>query len=1766
MRKVSAKRFSSIVSVNLCIGLLLVCAISGSAQTTRNTDYSPDKTLQSNARVNPSTLAMELSIPLGGYTGRAGNSMPVTFDYTSKVWQMRNFSAFAHPSGEIGTTVVPMYARRSAAGWTTSLGVPRIDYQYDLYTGNYSGAAYEGQIWTNEYSLPYPVNLYYIKRVRITLPNGSSHELRASDAPIDCGNTTNGCPFPDFPGTYLSVDGSKMRLEEGTTGSTLYMPDGSRYLFGAMSSQLDYICRIATAYIDRHGNRTTYNSTNKQWTDTMGRVLTNPLLANYGYEQEQTVGDQPVTLPGMNGGTTSATLSWRYLKDPNGGESGLGNPNQNLSYPAIYYCDGGYFSTVPGTYLFTNTDYEFRVCNYAASYPGSTFNPVVLTKITLANGQSYQFKYNLYGEIEKIIYPTGGYERFIYSYIPPVQRSLDTFEQTNRGVVNRWMSAKGDGTDEISWTYAASRSQSSPYPYKVTTTNPDGTRTEQLLHDEPDTQVQRPYGFDKAKTGRSYEDRVYSSGNPSQLLRRHLTSYEWTGAQTGGYSGATRDFRPKKEISIIFEPGSSYALAQMSETVYDTHTDAQYFASLNPKQTKTYHYVVLSASDAQPSTLTADSEFTRIANLLSNATVASIAEMDYLYDSNYKTRNITGLVTETRVKDASENVKAKIQISYDESSYSLSSSGTMPTAAANSWVDLTQPGELGSIVGSKRGLPTTVKNYSDIATSQYIETHSFYDQYGNLRKTRDGRNKERETEYDDDYAFAYPTKSISPIPGDGTNGSNAAFITTAAYNYNTGLPTSTTDANGLETRMEYVDALLRPTKASNYYLNQPVGGQTITEYGAGTTAATRFVKVKTQIDEQKWKEGYSWYDGLGRTYKTQSVDSSGDVFTETQYDNMGRAKKSSNPYRTGETVYWTENFYDDLGRVKEVHSPLETGQTTPAKLLTAYSLATTGSQIGTVVTVTDQALKQRRSITNALGQLKRVDEPNDQGQLDASGVPAQSTAYSYDPLNNLTTVTQGSQTRSFVYDSLSRLKSATNPEHGNTVGGSYVPGTISYTYDNNGNLQTKTDARDVKTTYAYDALNRVISRTYTLANGNPLPSELATPAVSYYYDNLTNAKGKLIKVSSSVSTTEYTEFDNLGRIKKSKQTTDGTIYPEMEYTYNLSGALVEQKYPSGRVVKNVLDADGDLALVQSKKNANYGYWTYANSFTYTAAGAVSSMQLGNGRWESTIFNNRLQPAQIALGTVQNGTDKLKLNFDYSTTQNNGNVLSQTITVPTVGQAPGFTATQNYTYDSLNRLKSATETIGAQTWKQTFLYDRYGNRQFDITNNNTTTIPTGCAQTVCNPTPNTTNNRLNGYLYDNSGNTTTDAEGKTFVYDAENKQTIVRNPANQIIGEYFYDGDGKRVKKKGLINGQWEETIFVYDAAGKLVAEYSNQISQTPQVSYLTSDHLGSPRINTDQNGAVIARHDYHPFGEEIYTSQRTQGVGYADDSVRKQFTGYERDEESELDYAQARYFNSGQGRFTSVDPLMASASVYNPQTFNRYSYVMNNPLNLTDPTGMTAGCPEGQTCKTDDEGNEYYINAKGIVVYTGIVASVVTVAAKETLKEVIIEPKWWEMAWYYTKKGVANTGKGILTVGRIGGAALSIILNPSNTGCGADGRSMGSDGNCVGESIFDKTISMSDEPEPSADNPTENPTEEQTPADTKKKKDKKKEKEKKKARDWTKLSDGEVDKMIDKGIHPHDLKPDSKYDLYKNGNGDIFVRRKKGRGEPDPTGLNINDF
>jgi RHS repeat-associated protein len=117
------------------------------------------------------------------------------------------------------------------------------------------------------------------------------------------------------------------------------------------------------------------------------------------------------------------------------------------------------------------------------------------------------------------------------------------------------------------------------------------------------------------------------------------------------------------------------------------------------------------------------------------------------------------------------------------------------------------------------------------------------------------------------------------------------------------------------------------------------------------------------------------------------------------------------------------------------------------------------------------------------------------------------------------------------------------------------------------------------------------------------------------------------------------------------------------------------------------------------------------------------------------------------------------------------------------------------------------------------------------------------------------------------------------------------------------------------------------------------------VEYYHLDALGSVRVITDQNGAVVERHDYLPFGEEWNPPASTAGQPL-------RFTGKERNKETGFDYFGARYYASRAGRFTTVDPVITlEENLVDPQRWNRYAYVRNNPLRHTDPDGRCIdGC------------------------------------------------------------------------------------------------------------------------------------------------------------------------------------------------------------------------
>lgn len=200
-----------------------------------------------------------------------------------------------------------------------------------------------------------------------------------------------------------------------------------------------------------------------------------------------------------------------------------------------------------------------------------------------------------------------------------------------------------------------------------------------------------------------------------------------------------------------------------------------------------------------------------------------------------------------------------------------------------------------------------------------------------------------------------------------------------------------------------------------------------------------------------------------------------------------------------------------------------------------------------------------------------------------------------------------------------------------------------------------------------------------------------------------------------------------------------------------------------------------------------------------------------------------------------------------------------------------------------------------------------------------------------------------YAYDAVGNVTNDGI-HSYSYDAESRLVSVDGGTT---ASYLYDARNWRVRKtSGGANTQyvWEggAAIAEYNGgSGALISEYiyaGGRMLAREQgggIRYFHQDRL-STRLITDGNGAVVGTMDHHPYGEDAQT-----GVG---ESEKHRLTSYERDGEANTDYAMNRQYHTGTGRFMRPDPI--AGSIEDPQSWNRYAYVMNDPVDLIDPEGL----------------------------------------------------------------------------------------------------------------------------------------------------------------------------------------------------------------------------
>jgi RHS repeat-associated protein len=859
-----------------------------------------------------------------------------------------------------------------------------------------------------------------------------------------------------------------------------------------------------------------------------------------------------------------------------------------------------------------------------------------------------------------------------------------------------------------------------------------------------------------------------------------------------------------------------------------------------------------------------------------------------------------------------------------------------------------------------------------------------YDQYGNLTDIYDPNNTQTHLVYGS-VAPSINPNIVNLWPTSKTEAYGTGLARTTTYSYNStnnwlhGIPNQVVDYNGM-TRTVSVDFLGRKVGDA-----EGSGSNLLTVWSASIDDVNRKMQVISTIGTNWAQQSVSatFYDQLGRTTLTEmlectslgpqgqagqcsplqttdqnvAVTSQTGIKVQTRYLYQApyTYKLVSNPYRAGtssaaggeDTMGWTLTRFDQNGRVNKVmrypgatppppFNGTDSDGGCPGSQAAAYSCYSASSTLGSSVAQYDEVGNNTLSYTDGLGRLAQVTE---YGFANTAYATSLTTTYSYDTLDDLTSVAPGyGSGRSFTYDSLRRLQTAYNPESGTT----------SYTYDENGNLTSRTDARNIVTCYGnlngstcdysgYDQLNRPTKRSYS--DG--------TATVTYLYNG---AMDQLFSVTSGDTTNTYSNYDVLNRPGTITQSQlDGSFTSPVSETYTGQNEPATITYPSGRVVTTSYDDAGRPIGVSSATNT---YATVASGLGngYAAHGDIRNVTLGHGTnavTQTRSYDGKLEPLTIT--AKQNSTQQLQLTMQYLA---NGNVSSEQIA------RPGFTAYQGFAYDGANRLCSATESAspgngpanctatppGGLNWAQQYVYDPVGNQAVVGTVMPGLTA-TPMAVSVTSTVPFNSQNQYTGAGYDNAGNMkSVSAATMQFTYDAEGRMiTETDNGASPpLTATFTYDGQGRRVRKATAAG----TTYYTYGPMGELISETGG--TALPKTTYLTADHLGSTRLVTNSAG-YLGCHDYLPFGQEILASYGTRANSLCYDlpDTDIQFTGQVRDTDTtfELDNFGARYLSGAMGRFTSADSPFADQQSDDPQSWNLYAYARNNPLKYVDPTG-----------------------------------------------------------------------------------------------------------------------------------------------------------------------------------------------------------------------------
>jgi RHS repeat-associated protein len=1286
--------------------------------------------------------------------------------------------------------------------------------------------------------------------VVFTAPDGTEHEL------VDQGTLGQPINYPSCSlngnsrgTTFVSRNDPGMTFISDTpirdapywgpdriTGY-LKMADGTVYRFGAIDHPLpwgSWHTPIISWVRDANGNKTTFVYTNDAYGDHLTSVkdsLNRELTFEYGVTEAPYGYIDRLTFKGYGGANRVVRISKGSLSTA----LRPGSTIQTLKQ------------------LFPELD--------AAE---DSFDTSVITAIWLPDSDGvtrrYRFLYNSYAELARVELPTGGaieYDigaglgngassGFVYP-VPGAANPLDTeLPQVYRRMLSRRTYDAGNvllGTTN----YGRPESQDPNFHsisnagyVSVTQLGPAGEQlavTNHFFYGSPATSLfsweslpefmPTHSPFAGYRDGHEYQTDHYAANGP--LLRRVIQSWDqpavywWSGSSET--APANCPF-VKESVSVLVDSG------QVTKATNINPQTGQVMIDQFGNRTDEWVY---DYGQGQPGALLRHSHTDFL-------TVNPVNGIQYTNRTSAASPHILNLPTRHSVYDALGTERARTTIEYDNY---ISDANHAPL--------MDRPGISGfdssfSVGYATRGNVTASTSYRLENGSELgsISACSQFDIAGNVVKRIDPRGYATNVDFRDNFgasgdsvqAGGQPTNTppaelaglaTYAFPFAVTNAlGNTAY---AKFDYHLGKSVVAEDANGIIFRGYFNDVLDRPTQVIRG-ANQAADVKNQTSFSYNDSDRVITATSDQQSYGDNLLKSQTVFDGLGRTIESRQYETASTYIAVRTVpfivlqdgSNWLAASQASNPFRPylGEQPIWTTSFVDSLGRGVKVRTP--------------DNATVTNSYVGNTVTVTDPATRSRKTVADALGRLKEVyEDPAGSNYL---------TSYNYDALDNLVTVNQGGQPRTFAYDSLKRLTSATNPESGVVCYGNVVNSICQADgYDANGNLIHKTDARGIVTTYVYDALNRVTGRSYS--DG--------TPSVNYAYDpNIANGKGRLSSVSSTVSTYTYGEYDALGQVKAASQTIGAQTY-SMSYTYDLAGHVKTMNYPSGHYVSYNYDGAGRLADKDAQNLAFTGNLggtprTYLSGVSYAAVGGLQEEKFGTATpiYHKQRYNARGQLWDMRASTVSFATDPANgdrgaiINYYSNTftqggsgTDNNGNVLRQE------NYIPGSNFFQdNFGYDSFNRLSSLGEKlngVGADTFHQMYGYDRWGNRTissatgtginnlaFEVDNGVTGTNRLYAPGDVALP------DASRRMQYDQAGNLKHDTYTGQGVrtYDGENR--MKQAWANNQWQTYAYDGEGKRVKR----NANGTETWQVYGIGGELIAEYAqNAPYSSPQKEY-----------------------------------------------------------------------------------------------------------------------------------------------------------------------------------------------------------------------------------------------------------------------------------------------------------------------------------------------